>query len=196
MKRWSKKICMYTFQEPPFPVNFVLFQCVSLSPRVRDSTKTVSWLSFALVQKRCVSPFANPAHFSPVCTETGLHLIPASRSNDAFQRSPLLTLLSLVYSSLSRFALLFQDHASFFPLSPSFIYFLPNASVRVVRKTVKEWTIVWSMRGATCNVAGETIYRAFDSCLDYFRHDGSIEIREKNGKKRNVTSAIVFFFFV
>lgn len=51
------------------------------------------------------------------------------------------------------------------------------------------------MRGATCNVAGATIYRAFDSCLDYFRHDGSIEIREKNGKKRNVTSAIVFFFF-
>lgn len=79
----------------------------------------ISWLSFALVQKCCVSPFANPAHFSPVCTETGLHLIPASRSNDAFQRAPLLTLLSLVYSSLSRFALLFQDHASF--LSPSFL---------------------------------------------------------------------------
>lgn len=72
-----------------------------------------------------------------------------------------------------------------FPLSflPSFIYFLPNVSVRVIRKTVKEWTIVWSMCGATYNVAGATIYRAFDSCLDYFRHDSSIEIKEKKTER-------------
>lgn len=116
MKRWSKKIYIY-ISRAIFSYKFRSVPIRLLSPRVRDSTKTVSWLSFALAQKCCVSPFANPAHFSPVCTETGLHLIPASRSNDAFQRSPLLILLSLVYSSLSRFALLFQDHASFLPLS-------------------------------------------------------------------------------
>lgn len=101
------------FRSVPTWTRLLIFSCTRLD------TKMISWLSFALVQKCCVSPFANPAHFSPVCTETGLHLIPASRSNDAFQRAPLLTLLSLVYSSLSRFALFFQDHASF--LSPSFL---------------------------------------------------------------------------
>lgn len=39
------------------------------------------------------------------------------------------------------------------------------------------------MCGATYNVAGATIYRAFDSCLDYFRHDSSIEIKQKKKRK-------------
>lgn len=47
---------------------------------------------------------------------------------------------------------------------------------------LKEWTIVWSIRGATCNVADATIYRAFDY-LDYFRHDSSIETKEKKTER-------------
>lgn len=51
------------------------------------------------------------------------------------------------------------------------------------------------MRGATCNVAGATIYRAFDSCLDYFRHDGSIEIREKKTEREGMWQVWLLFFF-
>lgn len=59
---------------------------------------------------------------------------------------------------------------------PYFIYFLPNASVRMIRKTVKEWTIVWSMCGATCNVA---VQRSIELSIVVSIISAMIEIREK-----------------
>lgn len=59
---------------------------------------------------------------------------------------------------------------------PYFIYFLPNASVRMIRKTVKERTIVWSMCGATCNVA---VQRSIELSIVVSIISAMIEIREK-----------------
>lgn len=52
--------------------------------------RSLAYPHIHLYKAECVSPFADPPmHGGPcgsfICTETGLHLIPALRSNDAFQ---------------------------------------------------------------------------------------------------------------